>query len=183
MGSMAYERGLRTVLGQIDAVRQLPHHRLKKPPKLRAWKRGIDLTFATVLLVFFAPLMILIALFIKFKGSPVLIEERCIGADDLPFRRWQFCVSGAEAGIDRLPHLINILNGTMSFVGPRPVIEGERLDSRCQAYLACRPGITGLWNIVSFDYGNRDIDEQYVDECSSWFDFAIMIKTLVLIGE
>jgi exopolysaccharide production protein ExoY len=129
--------------------------------------------------------MFLIALFIKFGGSSVLAEERCIGADGLPFRRWQFCVSGvfSEAGIDRLPHLINILNGTMSFVGPRPVIEGERLDWRCQAYFACRPGITGLWNMVSFDYGNREIDELYVDECSSWFDFAIMIKTLVLIGE
>jgi exopolysaccharide production protein ExoY len=86
-------------------------------------------------------------------------------------------------GFDRLPHLINILNGTMSFVGPRPVIEGERLDSRCQAYFACRPGITGLWNIARLDYRNRDIDELYVDECSTWFDFAIMIKTLVLIGE
>src|SRR5450755_652916 len=103
----------------MDTVRQLPRPRLKRPPKLRACKRGIDLTLAAVLLVFFAPLMFLIALFIKFGGSSVLAEERCIGADGLPFRRWQFCVSGvfSEAGIDRLPHLINILNGTMSFVG------------------------------------------------------------------
>jgi exopolysaccharide production protein ExoY len=54
-----------------------------------------------------------------------------------------------KSSLDELPQLFNVLKGEMSVVGPRPVTEEElvRYSSAATAYKACRPGITGLWQI------------------------------------
>ena len=54
-----------------------------------------------------------------------------------------------KSSLDELPQLFNVLKGDMSIVGPRPVTEEElvRYSERHNAYLACRPGITGLWQV------------------------------------
>jgi exopolysaccharide production protein ExoY len=54
-----------------------------------------------------------------------------------------------KSSLDELPQLFNVLKGDMSIVGPRPVTdqELERYTSSIGAYLACRPGITGLWQV------------------------------------
>src|SRR5437762_10537178 len=54
-----------------------------------------------------------------------------------------------KSSLDELPQLFNVLRGDMSIVGPRPVTDDELLNyaSGAQAYLACRPGITGLWQV------------------------------------
>jgi exopolysaccharide production protein ExoY len=54
-----------------------------------------------------------------------------------------------KSSLDELPQLFNVLRGDMSIVGPRPVTEEElvRYSSAIGAYLACRPGITGLWQV------------------------------------
>src|SRR5437762_1004942 len=54
-----------------------------------------------------------------------------------------------RSSLDELPQLFNVLKGDMSIVGPRPVTDDELLNyaSGAQAYLACRPGITGLWQV------------------------------------
>ena len=54
-----------------------------------------------------------------------------------------------KSSLDELPQLFNVLTGEMSIVGPRPVTEEElvRYSSAVTAYKACRPGITGLWQI------------------------------------
>ena len=48
--------------------------------------------------------------------------------------------------IDELPQLINVINGSMSFVGPRPDVEGfaDKLEEKEKVILSIRPGITGL---------------------------------------
>jgi exopolysaccharide production protein ExoY len=53
------------------------------------------------------------------------------------------------SSIDELPQLINVLRGDMSLVGPRPIIEREasRYGHYLAYYGACRPGITGLWQV------------------------------------
>ncbi len=54
-----------------------------------------------------------------------------------------------KSSLDELPQLFNVLKGDMSIVGPRPVTdeELERYASSVGAYLSCRPGITGLWQV------------------------------------
>jgi lipopolysaccharide/colanic/teichoic acid biosynthesis glycosyltransferase len=57
--------------------------------------------------------------------------------------------------LDELPQLINIINGTMSFVGPRPDIPGyaDKLTGDDQVILNIRPGVTGL---ASIKYRNEE---------------------------
>ena len=54
-----------------------------------------------------------------------------------------------KSSLDELPQLINVLKGDMSIVGPRPVTDEEmvRYSGAVHAYHACRPGITGLWQV------------------------------------
>ncbi|MEN9409494.1 MAG: hypothetical protein RL216_1468 [Pseudomonadota bacterium] len=54
-----------------------------------------------------------------------------------------------RSSLDELPQLWNVLRGDMSIVGPRPVTETEldRYGTARAAYLAMRPGITGLWQV------------------------------------
>jgi len=57
--------------------------------------------------------------------------------------------------IDELPQLFNVLFGSMSFVGPRPDVEGyaDKLEGEDQAILTIRPGITGP---ASLKYRNEE---------------------------
>lgn len=54
-----------------------------------------------------------------------------------------------KTSLDELPQIFNVLLGTMSWVGPRPIVAGEiiRYGHRFNAYCKVRPGITGLWQI------------------------------------
>lgn len=54
-----------------------------------------------------------------------------------------------RTSLDELPQLFNVLAGTMSLVGPRPIVESEvpRYGRHFVRYCALRPGITGLWQV------------------------------------
>lgn len=60
-----------------------------------------------------------------------------------------------KSSLDELPQLFNVLSGTMSLVGPRPIVLAEcsRYGRHFADYCAVRPGITGLWQIS----GRNDI--------------------------
>jgi exopolysaccharide production protein ExoY len=89
-----------------------------------------------------------------------------------------------KSSLDELPQLFNVLRGDMSIVGPRPVTdeELERYSTSVGAYLACRPGITGLWQVSgrsSTTYDKRvACDTFYAHNWSMALDTKILIVTL-----
>jgi exopolysaccharide production protein ExoY len=89
-----------------------------------------------------------------------------------------------KSSLDELPQLFNVLKGDMSIVGPRPVTQDElvRYSSAINAYLACRPGITGLWQISgrSTTTYNRRVacDAFYARKWSMTLDAKILIVTI-----
>jgi exopolysaccharide production protein ExoY len=89
-----------------------------------------------------------------------------------------------KSSLDELPQLFNVLRGDMSTVGPRPVTEEElvRYSSSVGAYLACRPGITGLWQVSgrsTVTYDKRvACDTFYALNWSMALDAKILIVTI-----
>lgn len=86
--------------------------------------------------------------------------------------------------LDELPQLINVLNGSMSLVGPRPQTQREvdlyELDAMRR--LTVRPGMTGLWQVsgrsdLDWDESVR-LDLRYVDNLSMGLDFEILLRTV-----
>jgi exopolysaccharide production protein ExoY len=89
-----------------------------------------------------------------------------------------------KSSLDELPQLFNVLRGEMSIVGPRPVTEEEleRYTTCVGAYLACRPGITGLWQVSgrsTTTYEKRvACDAFYAQNWSMALDAKILIVTI-----
>jgi exopolysaccharide biosynthesis polyprenyl glycosylphosphotransferase len=89
-----------------------------------------------------------------------------------------------KTSLDELPQLINVLKGEMSLVGPRPPIpyECDLYDTWHRRRLrSCKPGITGLWQVVgrsrtTFDEMVR-LDLLYISKWSLWLDLKILLKT------
>lgn len=132
------------------------------------------------------PLWLLVAAAIRMEdGGPVFFTQRRVGLGGRPFKAYKFrsmVVAAAAApprqaeqddpritrvgrwlratAMDELPQLLNILRGDMSFVGPRPLAEGEtevgtgsfeRLDDipGYQQRHAVRPGLTGITQVFA----------------------------------
>ncbi len=89
-----------------------------------------------------------------------------------------------ESSLDELPQLFNVLMGSMSIVGPRPVTEDElsRYGASVKAYTACRPGITGLWQVTgrgTTSYETRvSCDVYYARKWSLSLDSKIIVVTI-----
>ena len=86
--------------------------------------------------------------------------------------------------LDELPQLVNVLEGDMAFVGPRPPLPSEVVkysDYDLQRLLVV-PGCTGLWqvsgrNALAFEQ-MVDLDVQYINHATFWVDFKILCKTV-----
>src|ERR1700676_1803250 len=89
-----------------------------------------------------------------------------------------------KSSLDELPQLFNVLRGDMSIVGPRPVTEEElvRYSSAINAYYACRPAITGVWQVSgrSTTTFNQRVacDRFYVRNWSISLDVKIIMATI-----
>ena len=88
-----------------------------------------------------------------------------------------------KTSLDELPQLWNVLNGTMSLVGPRPIVaaEVEKYGERFWDYCAVKPGITGLWQISGrseLSYSERvELDRWYSQNWSLRGDARILMRT------
>ena len=100
-----------------------------------------------------------------------------------PIGRWL-----RRFSLDELPQLFNVLEGTMSLVGPRPLLPSdlETLPMRGQMRrFSMKPGITGLWQVSgrseTSDAARIELDRQYVNEWSLLLDFVILLKTIKVV--
>lgn len=85
--------------------------------------------------------------------------------------------------LDELPQLFNVLNGSMSLVGPRPQVAAEvaLYEDGASRRLRTPPGITGLWQVsgrssLTWDQAIR-LDLYYVENWSLFADLVILLRT------
>lgn len=86
--------------------------------------------------------------------------------------------------LDELPQLFNVLIGQMTLIGPRIIHPSElpRYGQYAVKRLSVKPGISGLWQISGRQHISYDervsLDMQYIDNRSTMYDLAILLKTL-----
>jgi lipopolysaccharide/colanic/teichoic acid biosynthesis glycosyltransferase len=89
-----------------------------------------------------------------------------------------------RTGLDELPQLFNVLRGTMSLVGPRPLVDEEVAELSPQEFKhrhSVPPGLTGLWQVfrrseTTFDERMR-LDLLYVGCQTLWLDLYLIMMT------
>ena len=181
-------------------------------------KRAEDLLLGTLALIVASPLMLLIALVIKLTSpGPVFFRQRRHGLDGEEIRVWKFRTMrvtedsrefrqavkndcrvtpfGAvlrRTSLDELPQLFNVLDGSMSLVGPRPhpVAQNESFRRLLPGYiwrLKIKPGITG-WAQINGWRGETDTIEKmeqrmlhdlhYIENWTLSFDIWILWMTI-----
>jgi lipopolysaccharide/colanic/teichoic acid biosynthesis glycosyltransferase len=85
--------------------------------------------------------------------------------------------------IDELPNFLNVLKGSMSLVGPRPlVVEEAELIGLDDPRFTVKPGVTGLAQVHGRDSivlsERTKWDDRYVETCSTRLDLEIMFSTI-----
>jgi exopolysaccharide biosynthesis polyprenyl glycosylphosphotransferase len=183
----------------------------------RAVKRLIDIVCAMILMIVTAPFMIVTAAAIKlYDGGPVLYRQVRCTRDMREFRILKFrsmCTDAEKDGvarlaakndsritpigkfirmtrIDELPQLFNILNGEMSFIGPRPerpeIIRQYQEDmpeftfrTKVKAGLAGYAQVYGKYNTTPYD--KLKLDLFYIENYSVWLDLKLMLLTLKIL--
>jgi putative colanic acid biosynthesis UDP-glucose lipid carrier transferase len=216
--------GMNIIQGRLQDVNGLPVVGICETPftGINALaKRLSDMLIGAAVLLLAAPLMLLIAIGVKFSSpGPVIFKQRRNGLDGeeiivYKFRTMRATDNGPvirqataddarvtklgrilrRTSLDELPQFINVLQGRMSIVGPRPhaVAHNEMYRRQIKAYMVrhkARPGITG-WAQVNGLRGETDTldkmrervayDLEYLRNWSLAADLRIMWRTLRLI--
>ena len=177
-------------------------------------KRFFDIIISLFGLIILSPLLALtcVVIFID-DGLPVVFRQKRVGRNSKPFTIYKFRTmkkgtrsaatgelsesdeqitkSGRvlrKTSVDELLQLINVLNGTMSIVGPRPLIPEEKeihaLRERYGVYKV-RPGVTGWAQINGRDALDDETkalyDKEYVEKQSLLFDIKILLNTVAVV--
>lgn len=152
-------------------------------------KRLFDISFAIVMLVLIAPVLLVVSLAIKLDSpGPILFRQVRLGQRGKPFGLLKFRTMVIEApetptgpvfvlradprisrvgrflrmtALDELPTLLNVLRGDMSIVGPRAALplEADRYSEIQRRRLELKPGITGYWQVFGREAGISDFQK------------------------
>ena len=171
-------------------------------------KRPMDCFLATLCLLIFSPLMLILAALVRiFIGTPVLFEQERPGKDGKVFKLYKFRTMTDKrdedgqlladelrltafgkmlrsSSLDELPELFNIIKGEMSLIGPRPLlVQYLPLYNREQARRhEVRPGLTGLAQSRgrnSLSWEEKfSLDVEYVDHITFLGDMKIIVNTV-----
>ena len=168
-------------------------------------KRALDFGLSLFALIVLWPVMAVTGMFVRYKlGNPVIFKQERPGLDGRFFtiRKFRTMRDGGGSdeerltdfgkklratSIDELPELTNILEGSMSIVGPRPLL-AEYLDKyseRQKHRHDVRPGLTGLAQVsgrneLSWDE-KFDDDLRYVEKITFLGDLKILKKTVLTV--
>jgi putative colanic acid biosynthesis UDP-glucose lipid carrier transferase len=182
-------------------------------------KRLTDIGFSLVILMLLLPLLVLIALMVKFSSpGPIIFKQRRYGLDGreiavYKFRTMRVTEDGDEirqasrsdnritrvgnvlrrSSMDELPQLINVLQGRMSLVGPRPhaVAHNEEYRKLIKGYMVRHkvlPGITGLAQVngcrgetsqLEQMEARVNFDLDYLRHWSPMLDIKILLLTVL----
>ena len=174
-------------------------------------KRVLDFIISLFALIMLSPLFLIVSVCILISdGSPVFFRQKRVGKNNELFEIYKFRTMkrGTEnvasndlsdanvkitkfgkilraTSIDELPQFLNILNGTMSLIGPRPLIPEEteirELRQKYNVY-SVRPGITGWAQVNGRDNVSAEkkalLDKEYVEKQSLMFDIKIFFMTI-----
>jgi putative colanic acid biosynthesis UDP-glucose lipid carrier transferase len=185
-------------------------------------KRLTDLTLASLVFIPAAPLMLIIALLIRLSSpGPVIFKQRRYGLDGRQIIVYKFrTMSVTEDGdtirqatqsdarvtplgrflrrtsLDELPQLLNVLQGRMSLVGPRPhaVAHNEQYRKLIKGYMLrhkVAPGMTGLAQINGMRGETQTLEQmearvrydlEYLRNWSPLLDLKILFKTVLIVA-
>ncbi|GAA6255747.1 sugar transferase [Bacteroides sp. f07] len=194
---------------------------------LRIIKRLFDFMCAFIALVVLSPVFLIAIIGILISDfGPIFYCANRIGKGNKPFKMYKFrsmkvlrTLRGAEASlrpeenrifpfgrfirqvkIDELPQLINILNGTMSIIGPRPVAQDQFEMFRYGKWNEAAKvpvGLSGPAALYDFIYGDQITDEKeymekvyptrreleytYVKKAGIFYDLKMIIYTVICI--
>ncbi len=180
-------------------------------------KRVEDFILACMILLVVAAPMLLIALILKLTSpGPVLFKQSRYGLCGERIEVWKFrtmtvCENGDDVkqatradhrvtrfgaflrktSLDELPQFINVLQGSMSIVGPRPhaVVHNEQYRRLIDGYMLrhkVKPGITGLAQVNGLRGETDTVDKMrqrvefdlaYIRNWSLWLDIKIILMT------
>ncbi|WP_119155409.1 undecaprenyl-phosphate glucose phosphotransferase [Caldimonas tepidiphila] len=215
--------GISIIQGRLQDVNGVPVVGLLETPFTgvnEMVKRLSDIVLASLLLVLVSPLLLLVAIGVKLSSpGPVVFRQRRNGLDGeeivvYKFRSMRTLDNGPvvpqatkndprvtpfgafirRTSLDELPQLVNVLQGRMSIVGPRPhaVAHNEQYRRLIKAYMVrhkVRPGITG-WAQVNGHRGETDTlekmqarieyDLEYLRNWSLGLDLLIIARTIRL---
>ena len=177
-------------------------------------KRAFDFLIGLFGIIVLSPLFVVIIIAILLDdGSPAIFTQERVGKDNKIFKIYKFRTMKKGTGdyatadikdlddkttpfgrflrktsLDELPQFINLVNGTMSLVGPRPLIPSEKQIRKLREELgvySVLPGITGWAQVngrddVSVEEKAR-LDKEYVDKQSIAFDIEILLKTVKMV--
>ncbi len=175
----------------------------------KIFKPLLDKILALILIILFAPVMLVVAVLIYlWDGRPVIFTQERPGYKGKIFKIYKFRTMTNEKdkngnllpdekrlkgigkiirslSLDELPQLFNVLKGDMSFVGPRPLLKeylplyNEREKKRHEV----KPGITGLAQVMgrnSISWKEKfEYDVYYVENLSFWLDLKIIFLTII----
>jgi putative colanic acid biosynthesis UDP-glucose lipid carrier transferase len=212
------------IQGRVDLVNGIPVVGICESPffGIRGLvKRACDIIIASVAIVCAAPIFLFAAIGVRLSSpGPIIFKQRRYGLDGKEILVYKFrSMTVTEDGdrtykqvvrndsrvtpfgafirktsIDELPQLFNVLEGSMSLVGPRPhaVAVNEQYRRLISGYMVrhkVKPGITG-WAQVNGLRGGDDLDSmrrrvefdlEYLRNWSLGLDLAILLKTVALV--